>query len=493
MTPWMVDSTPFPLGLLPKAVQSLLIEDHISTGAPYAMLFGTSVAAVSLAAQDLADVHGPAHKVFPISQFVMVVAPSNERKTSTVHLKFRAHRKHEASAFAAGQLAEKQFRAALSVWKAQRVGLERAVEKAIKNGSGDSETLALELRSHMEVEPKLPKVQRLLYESVTNESLVAALAAAEPQSGGLISAEGSTFLNARFSGLPSTLCGLWSGESRLVDLIGRGSVRLDESARLTVCLLIQMEPLRKFLHTHGALASDIGLLGRFLVCAPPSMQGFRLVHDVPPSVEESKAFDELVSKLLTEPRGKPRVLMEFEPVARLHLNEFARDCECACEPSSYYSDIASAVGKAPENAARLAAILHIMDGHRLEEPIADKYVSCAVALMCWYLSEHKRIFGVKPEATIEQQDAENLRAWLARVSQSMPGTSAIRKNEIARFGPASLRGNRSRREVAIAILSSQGCLQVTRSNKTDFVVFNPAWFPYAGQANYQPQLAHPGV
>ena len=62
MTPWMHDSTPFPIELLPHALRSLLIEDNISTGAPYAMLFGTSVAAVSLAAQDLADLRGPAYK-----------------------------------------------------------------------------------------------------------------------------------------------------------------------------------------------------------------------------------------------------------------------------------------------------------------------------------------------------------------------------------------------------------------------------------------------
>jgi hypothetical protein len=62
MTPWMHDSTPFPIELLPHALRSLLIEDNISTGAPSAIVVATAAAAVSLAAQDLADLRGPAYK-----------------------------------------------------------------------------------------------------------------------------------------------------------------------------------------------------------------------------------------------------------------------------------------------------------------------------------------------------------------------------------------------------------------------------------------------
>lgn len=150
------------------------------------------------------------------------------------------------------------------------------------------------------------------------------------------------------------------------DRIVRGTVRLSGEERLTICVLTQLEPLQDFMQAHGVRASDIGFWGRLLVCAPPSLQGSRPVHDVLPSLVYLQRFEDLISKLLTVPRAK-RLVLDFTPDARQLLNELARDWEAMCAPASPFADIAAALGKAAEYTARLAAIFHILDGLSMDE------------------------------------------------------------------------------------------------------------------------------
>lgn len=333
---------PFPFDAFPHGVQAALLEVNMLTGAPHELSFSCLLAVSSLVIQHLADVSGPAHCVVPVSVFVAVVAKANERKSSVLRLFLRSVVRHEQALRAAAEEAVKSHKSAHAVWNAQRRGLERAVSKAADSGAADSVELMRRLHQHLAAEPIAPTIPRLLFEDTTVEALLAALATSAP-SAGLITSEGSTVLGARLAELMGALCALWSGDPILVDRIVRGTVRLSGEERLTICVLTQLEPLQDFMQAHGVRASDIGFWGRLLVCAPPSLQGSRPVHDVLPSLVYLQRFEDLIAKLLTVPRAK-RLVLDFTPDARQLLNELARDWEAMCAPASPFADIAAALG-----------------------------------------------------------------------------------------------------------------------------------------------------
>lgn len=75
--------TEFPLDALPLTLKNAVLAIHDKTQAPIAICAQSVLAAITLAAQGLADVRLPMGLVKPISNYFITVAESGERKTST--------------------------------------------------------------------------------------------------------------------------------------------------------------------------------------------------------------------------------------------------------------------------------------------------------------------------------------------------------------------------------------------------------------------------
>jgi hypothetical protein len=111
----------------------------------------------------------------------------------------------------------------------------------------------------------------------------------------------------------------------------------------------------------------------------------------------------------------------------------------------YLRDVA---GKAAENAARIAAVLTVVESPNASI-IKTKEMAAGCELMTWYLTEALRLSGAhrQPPAI---RNAIKLHEWLRA-----KGKTEIAVRAIMQFGPSSLRG-KDEAEAALGELESHG-------------------------------------
>jgi len=209
---------------------------------------------------------------------------------------------------------------------------------------------------------------------------------------------------------------LWDdGETRRVHS-GDGAIML-RGRRLTVHLMAQPDVAGMMLNDR--LLADQGLLSRFLITAPDSAAGLRLWHEPKPeSGAALKRYGARLLGILEEPlllaAGKsnelePRCLTLSSGARGLWI-AFADHVERAIAPNGALEPVRGLANKLPEHAARLAAILALVDDLGAPE-IGANHMRAGIALAEHYATEALRLFGVS-RVNSELRLAQRLLDWL---------------------------------------------------------------------------------
>jgi hypothetical protein len=167
------------------------------------------------------------------------------------------------------------------------------------------------------------------------------------------------------------------------------------------------------------LLADQGLPSRFLITAPESAAGLRVWHELSPASEIAlKRYGACLLDILEAPlplvAGKAN---EFEP-RRLALSAgarglwiaFADHIERAIAPNGALEPVRGLANKLPEHAARLAAILALVDDLGAPE-IGANHMRAGIALAEHYATEALRLFGAS-RVNSELRLAQRLLDWL---------------------------------------------------------------------------------
>ena len=202
---------------------------------------------------------------------------------------------------------------------------------------------------------------------------------------------------------------------------------------------------------------DQGLLSRLLVAAPESLAGKRAWREVAsdlgapmrryvavildllerPAPSANEAGNELMPPAIALSDGAKAAWVAFHDRIEASMAQEA-DLE-------YLRDVA---GKAAENAARIAAVLTVVESPNASI-IKTKEMAAGCELMTWYLTEALRLSGAhrQPPAI---RNAIKLHEWLRT-----KGKTVIALRAIMQFGPSSLRG-KDEAEAALGELESHG-------------------------------------
>lgn len=121
--------------------------------------------------------------------------------------------------------------------------------------------------------------------------------------------------------------------------------------------------------------------------------------------------------------------------------------------------------KIAENAARLAAIFHVV-GYGPGGAIDAATMQGAAAVAVWHLNEARRILGAS-KTPQDVADADLLLEWLLRQPQS-----AIEPREILRLGPPPLR-NKVRRDNALKVLIEKIWVREVKAGEATQLAINP--------------------
>jgi hypothetical protein len=404
---------PFPIkslgGVLAPAAEA--IQDTVQV--PWALCGQAVLTAATLAVQGFADVELPTGQKKPISGFFLTVAESGDRKSATDGLALGPIRKHE-------DLLQEAYAADLPGYKNAKAAYDAAHRKICNKFKGDLGAVTAALDG-LGPEPAAPLQPMLTCQEPTFEGLCKALEVAQP-SIGIFATEGGQFIGGNAMSADNklkTAAGLscvWDGETIRRVRAADGIVLL-RGRRVSMHLMVQPGVATKML-ADPELA-DQGMLSRCLVIAPESLAGSRFHRELAPDTSSKLlAYERWLGNILRRPfllapksRNElaPRALPLSADAANIFW-KFADHVEEQLGRGGDLKPISGFANKLPEHAARLAAVLTLVEDLDAVEITADA-TARGVELAQHYASEALRLFqGAKIDRDLSL--AAQLLDWL---------------------------------------------------------------------------------
>jgi hypothetical protein len=406
---------PFPVDALGSVLGSAARAIHDRVQAPMAICGQSVLATATLAVQGHADVVLPigAGRTKPISAYFITVAETGERKTECDFQAMWPVREREREL-------RDRYDAASDSYTNEKIAWEKAREEVVKQGKGMRAVIKAAL-DQIGPPPVAPLAPMLTSTEPTLEGLCKQFPTHHP-SLGIFNSEGGQFIGGH--GMKEEnklktaagLSALWDGEPVRRVRAGDGAA-IFPGRRVTGHIMAQ--PNVASVLFNDALLQGQGLLSRLLVEAPESAAGTRIPH-----VEKSETAihlktygDALLAIMRKAPALKdgkvnelaPRPL-RFSADAAAEWRAFVGHIEHSISRSGPLEPIKGFANKLPEHAARIAAVLTLVENIAAAE-IEIEGLERGIALAEHYAGEALRIFEfsrAKPDLIL----ARRLLDWM---------------------------------------------------------------------------------
>ena len=469
-------AAPYPVDALPEVMRLAVQEVQGFAKSPVAMVACSALANLSLAAQAHHDVARAEKLTGPIGLYFLVVAESGERKSTCDGIFSKVLRDYENQQQEDAKPEIKRCEADLAAWEAIKSGVLDGIKQAAKNNK-DTGQWEQALRKHEEIKPEPPRVPRLIYSDFTPEALTYSLAKKWP-SGGVISSEAGAVFGSHGMGKDSqlrtlaNLNQLWDAAKLTFDR--RGESYVVDGARLTMSLQVQESALMEFIGRTGTLARGTGFLARFLIARPESTQGTRLFTEPPENMPALANYHSQINRIIqaTAPindrGGLEPAMLTLAPAAKAAWIRFHDAIEGMLGKGGELEDVRDVASKIADNAVRLAALFHVIDGGI--GAINVEHFEAASIIASWHLNEALRFFGelALPEALA---DAVMLDEWLiehCRINR----TGVVSTRKVTRLGPGRLR-TKEKLQAAVQELIEHGRIVLIQNGRKREIQINP--------------------
>ncbi|MHB8493711.1 MAG: YfjI family protein [Casimicrobiaceae bacterium] len=469
---------PYPMAALPAGIGAAVAEVVAFVQSPPDLAACSALSALSLAGQGLADVQRAEGLTGPVSLYLLAIADSGERKTTCDRHFLDGLREWERDQEERLRPDAAKNRAALASWEQRRDGIKARIKEAAKRGepTANDETELAQVEADR---PALLRVPRLIHGDTTPEALAWNLANGW-SSGGVMSSEAGIVFGGH--GMQSDavmrnlslLNALWDGVAHRVDRRQSDSFLLT-GARLTMGLAAQPETVRQFLEKTKGLARGNGFAARFLIAAPASTQGTRLYKPAG-TRNATAAFIARLRALLdmptpTDDRGAltPQTLT-LDAAAFEVWRAFHDDTEREQRTGGDMAQVRDLASKAADNAARLAALLHLYE-HGPTGRIGAASMQAAATIVGWHLYQARAFFD-DVAAPREVSNARRLDAWLIDRCR-VKGVAEIARREVQNGGPNPVRKAIELDNALAELIEGARARQIERKRQV-LIAVNPA-------------------
>ncbi|MGJ0492176.1 DUF3987 domain-containing protein [Methylobacter sp.] len=472
-----IEPEAYPVDALPDVIREAAEEVAGFVKAPFPLVAGSALGALSLAIQAHCDIKRAERLTGPIGLFMLSIADSGERKTTCDGFFTAAIRQYEDEQAELAAPLLKDYAAALASWNAEREGILSAIKEAGKKGKAIAE-LRDNLTQLEHDKPEPPRIPRLILGDETPENLAYTLAKNWP-SAGVVSSEAGVVFGAHAMGKDSVMRNmallnvLWDGGSLSIGRRTSESFTV-QGARLTVALQIQEATLRAFFDKSGGLARGTGFLARFLVAWPESTQGKRPFTDPPETWPKLAAFHRRITDILNtqaplkDQGGLEPTMLTFTPAAKVAWIAFHDALEGELRSGGELYDVRDVASKTADNAARLAALFHVFS-HDMNSAVDVDSFEGASQIAAWHLSEARRFFG-ELALPLELANAARLDAWLIEHGRR-ERTLIVPRREAQRSGPVR---NKDALKQALQELEDLGRVRLVMEGRRKDICINPA-------------------
>ena len=405
---------PFPIealeGVLLGAARAIV--DIVQV--PDAMASQSVLAAASLATQGLVDVELPTGQRRPLSCFLITVAGSGERKSASDRHATTPISEREKQLRRQHELDHADYEV-----KRESYDVERKRIMGSKNRAERERQL-----EELGLPPSRPLEPLLTCPEPTIEGLHRLLAEGQP-SIGLFSDEGGQFIAGhgmsqenRLKTAAALSC-LWDGEP-VKRVRGGDGVMILPGRRVSMHLMAQPDAAARWLS--DPVLADQGLLSRLLTAAPSSLAGTRMWHEPDPrSAGYLQRYVARLNALFQSPlpiaagegEGLTPTAVPLSSDAKRAWQVFYNVIESQLSSDGPLRPIIGLANKLPEHAARLAAVLALVEDVDARTLSLD-HMERGIALAEHYASEALRLQGI---AQIDPalRAASHLLDWLQQV------------------------------------------------------------------------------
>lgn len=442
----------------PTAYLEPIMSDAVSAIAklayvPASLAAQSVLAACSLAVQPHFNVVIPTGQNRPVSLFLVSVAESGDRKSTSDEFAMEAIREYERDL-------EQAFLEKKADSLIQQSAWDEAKKQATQVNKKRGREALEEAYRDLGPRPEGPEEPIIVLRSGTTQGLLKKFIVARP-SLGLMSDEGGSWLggfgmsedNRLFT--ISTLSDFWDGATVQMLTSGEGHTAL-RGKRLSFHLMMQPIVSNRLLGNAEALGQ--GFLSRLLVSQPESLAGQRFVN--PDDLEDPAArhaiavFRNRLSQIIRAKMPldldtgllKPELLRLSDKATRMWW-EFYNEIEAELGPEGKYQSVKGFVGKLPEMAARIAANLTVFAEGIRATTISDQQMLSGIMLAKFYLSEALRLFG-RTGAPKPIVDAQAISDWLRDKWQE----PLISVTVLSQRGPTHLRSRSDDIKQALEVL-----------------------------------------
>lgn len=476
---WQPD---YPCSVLPPVIGDAVQEVSTNFKWPVELVAHAALSALSLSCHQFVNVQCPNFDPAPCSLFLLAVSNSSGGKSEVTRRFLRAVKAFEDKQKEDVAARMPDYQAELKIWRDD----ERLLVKnyrAAAPGSDDARRIREERLQHEKNRPAQPAARDLMYAELTPQALRDLLVVNGAL--GILSAEASPAMNGVTFSQPAVLSDYWSGEDRAVGLVS-GSRRPAEP-RLTISVMLQEDKFSKYMGSRGDDAFGTGLLARFLVAAPKSVDnpGDEVsVADVPEP--KLKLFNDRVEDILKRavPAPSDRTVLKLSEPARLYWKVFKEEINRKLICGDFSDSIKSFFRKLAQLTSRVAALFHYFEGK--DGDISPEAMKSAIALCEWYTFEYVRVLEPYAPSQRQQDDvaAKELLTWL---EDTRTGSKSYRGLQVGRYPSRDLnnyspiRNNPELLDRVVASLERAGKVYVLRGPKGGNVIF----YPPSSAANQQ--------
>lgn len=463
-----------PYGMLPGRLGLFVRDTTDATQASDPLVGSVTFTAVSAAVQGHCNVSPKPGLEVPVSLFCLNVCGSGERKSAVQTLLFKAinevqRERSDAVAQQADSLSERH-----ELWRIKR-DAARAEYNRLFRKQKPTDDIEKRLQIILKEEPKACEAHRFVYQDPTWEALLLGLS----KNGGsavLVNDEFDQFISGHMARHLSVLNSGWSGMDLSVDRKTSGSLTV-ANPRITCLFQAQPTAFQRFMEKQGKQARGNGFLARVLLAQPVSTQGYRFEGDERRFGPELNCFYERCKTLLNR---RERRLLKFAPQAQQEWYNTFNIYEGNSRDGGPNANIRDFASKAPEQIARIAALLHAFETDDSDE-ISSETLSASINLVEWYRMQFIQMVMQNDPVTEYQSDLNLLSGWI---------TSAILKNhglplawsDILRYGPYRLRKDCKIKDL-LRNLVNTGAFSLLPNGRQNFVGLPKPVHPSYG--NYQ--------
>lgn len=468
----------YPMGAFLVVVRDAGFELQRNVQAPDAMIGMSLVSAITMACQGLIAVKLPIGQIRPVTQNMLVIGESGERKSAVDGHVFEPFRDADGLIEKAHEAALETYQVENDWWQTVNNSIRREIDKAFRDDEGMREAKA-KLAAHAKSKPKKPKLRTMVRSDITQRAIMNALEG-DGESIVVMTDDGeSLFKSGAMSNL-GVLNRLWDSPKTMpLDRAEQEHVSV-LNPKVSIWIMTQEEVLKTYCEKRGKLAKGSGHWARYLVGFPITTKGTRWMAPDEPVWEHLPKFHARIRELLVQfqdtlASGKiEREVIEFSEDAKVRWIQQANNTEWMIRPGEYMSDIDDFASKTMEIIARLAAAMHYFagDGGKISLDTLER----AIEIVGWHVDEFKRLFAARPVMPQEQVDAYDVAMWLrTRIWRGWGSQSWVAKNHLLQYGPVR---NRNRLNAALGILNDQFAIWLgqNQKNKQWFVNLNDKFF-----------------